>query len=280
MVIAVVVLKIVKIVALWTLLVVIALFFGIPLVWLVLSAFDPNASPEFRIPSTISLRNFMLLVEPVSGVPPLMWIVNSAIISTLVATIVTITSILAAYVLTRYSFRGQGAMLTAFIVFRLIPPLILALPIMILYRSWGMMDTIHGLVLAMSALILPFTMMIAESFLRSIPVTYEEAAMIDGCTRLGSFLKITLPLAAPGIATIWLLSFVTSWSQFVLPLMIIKTPSLMPASVGLQFFFGEYGRVEYGKLSAFSILYSLPVLIVFLAVQKYLKRGIAGLVSR
>ncbi len=265
---------------LWVFLVSVAVFFGIPLVWLVLSSLDPNASPEFRIPSTISFENFIRLSEPVSGVPPYMWIVNSTIISTLVATIVTIASILAAYVLTRYSFKGQSAMLTAFIVFRLIPPLILALPIMILYRMWGMMNTIHGLVLAMSALILPFTMMIAESFLRSIPVTYEEAAMVDGCTRLGAFLKITLPLAAPGIATIWLLAFVTSWSQFVLPLMIIRTPSLMPASVGLQFFFGEYGRVEYGKLSAFSILYSLPVLIVFLIVQKYLKRGIAGLVTR
>jgi len=265
---------------LWVFLVSVAVFFGVPLVWLVLSALDPNASPEFRVPSTISFENFVRLAEPVSGVPPYMWIINSTIISTLVATIVTIASILAAYVLTRYSFRGQGAMLTAFIVFRLIPPLILALPIMILYRIWGMMNTIHGLVLAMSALILPFTMMIAESFLKSIPVTYEEAAMVDGCTRLGAFLKITLPLAAPGIATIWLLAFVTSWSQFVLPLMIIRTPSLMPASVGLQFFFGEYGRVEYGKLSAFSILYSLPVLIVFLIVQKYLKKGIAGLVSR
>lgn len=265
---------------LWVFLVLVAIFFGVPLIWLVLSALDPNASPEFRIPSTISFENFVRLAEPVSGVPPYMWIINSTTISTLVATIVTMASILAAYVLTRYSFRGQGAMLTAFIVFRLIPPLILALPIMILYRIWGMMNTIHGLVLAMSALILPFTMMIAESFLKSIPVTYEEAAMVDGCTRLGAFLRITLPLAAPGIATIWLLTFVTSWSQFVLPLMIIRTPSLMPASVGLQFFFGEYGRVEYGKLSAFSILYSLPVLIVFLIIQKYLKKGIAGLVSR
>ncbi len=270
----------IALIVLWLFLASVAVFFGIPLVWLILSALDPNASPEFKIPSTISMENFIRLGEPVSGVPPYMWIVNSTIISTLVATIVTIASILAAYVLTRYSFRGQSAMLTAFIVFRLIPPLILALPIMILYRMWGMMNTIHGLVLAMSALILPFTMMIAESFLKSIPATYEEAAMVDGCTRLGAFLKITLPLAAPGIATIWLLAFVTSWSQFVLPLMIIRTPSLMPASVGLQFFFGEYGRVEYGKLSAFSILYSLPVLIVFLIVQKYLKRGIAGLVTR
>ncbi len=270
----------IALIILWLFLASVAVFFGIPLVWLILSALDPNASPEFKIPSTISMENFIRLGEPVSGVPPYMWIVNSTIISTLVATIVTIASILAAYVLTRYSFKGQSAMLTAFIVFRLIPPLILALPIMILYRMWGMMNTIHGLVLAMSALILPFTMMIAESFLKSIPATYEEAAMVDGCTRLGAFLKITLPLAAPGIATIWLLAFVTSWSQFVLPLMIIRTPSLMPASVGLQFFFGEYGRVEYGKLSAFSILYSLPVLIVFLIVQKYLKRGIAGLVTR
>ena len=272
--------RILGLLALWVFLVSIAVFFAMPLLWLILSAFDPNASPEFRIPSHPSLINFLKLAEPVSGVPPYMWIINSVIISTATATIVMITSLLASYVLTRYSFRGQGAMLTAFIVFRLIPPLILALPIMILYRSWGLMDTMQGLILALSALILPFTMMIAESFFRSIPVTYEEAAMVDGCTRLGAFFKITLPLAAPGLATIWLLAFVTSWSQFVLPLMIIRTPSLMPASVGLQYFFGEFGKVQYGKLSAFSILFSIPVLVVFLVIQKYLKRGIAGLVTR
>ncbi len=267
-------------VTLWAFLTVVTVFFATPLLWLFFTAFDARASPEFKVPAEVTLSNFARLAEPVGAVPPYRWIVNSVIISTSVASLVTVISILAAYVLTRYSFRGQDLMLTSFIIFRLIPPLVLALPIMILYKFWGLLNTLHGLIIAMSALILPFTLMIAEGFLRTVPVTYEEAAMVDGCSRFSAFLRITLPLAAPGIATIWLLTFVTSWSLFVLPLMIIRNPALLPASVGLKFFFGEYGRVEYGKLSAFSLLYSMPVLAVFLIVQKYLKRGIAGLVSR
>lgn len=97
---------------------------------------------------------------------------------------------------------------------------------------------------------------------------------------MGAFLRVTLPLAAPGLATAWLLAFVYSWSEFVVPLVIIRKVDLMPAAVGLYFFFGEYGRIEYGKLSAFSILYSLPMIVIFFITQKYLRRGIAGLVSR
>ncbi len=271
----------------WVFLATVAVFFGLPLLWLVLASFDPEASPAFRIPSHPSLENYAKLWVPlgagggtVAGPPPYQWIINSTIISVCSATLATVASVLAAYVMTRHKFRGQGAMMTSFIIFRLVPPIIIALPIMVLYKFWGLMNTWEGLIIALAALVLPFTMMIAEGFFRSIPIIYEEAAMVDGCTRLGAFLRITLKLAAPGIATIWLLAFVVSWSEFILPLMIIKNIWLMPASVGLQYFFGEHGVVDYGRLTAFSVLYSIPAVVAYFTVQKYLRRGIAGLVTR
>ncbi len=256
-------------------------YFSLPLTWLILSSLDPGATtPEFRIPSRISLENYARLVEPVGKVPPYRWIINSLIIATASATLTTIVSLLAAFVFTRYSFRGQQSMLTAFVIFRLIPPLLIALPLMTLFKMWNLMNSMQALILVLSALVMPFTLLMMESCFRSIPVTYEEAAMTDGCSRLGAFLRVTLPLAAPGLVSVWLLAFVYSWGEFIIPLMIIKLPELYPAAVGLYFFFGQYGRIEYGKLSAFSIVYAIPMVIIFFITQKYLQRGIAGLVSR
>ncbi len=272
---------IVSFVLMFIFLVAIIFFFSLPLAWLIISSFNPEATtPEFVIPSKPSVANYIRLLEPVGEVPPYVWIINSIIISTSSATIATLVSLLAAFVFTRYSFRGQQAMLTAFVVFRLIPPLLIALPLMVLFRMWGLMDSVPALIVALSALVLPFTLLMMESYFRAIPATYEEAAMIDGCSKLGAFLRVTLPLARPGLVAVWLLAFVFSWSAFVLPLVVIRSVSLMPAAVGLYFFYGQYGRIDYGKLSAFSVVYALPVVVVFFITQKYLQKGIAGLVSR
>ncbi|NPA97476.1 MAG: carbohydrate ABC transporter permease [Crenarchaeota archaeon] len=270
-----------SIIPVWAFLVFVIWYFALPLVWMVVTAFNPNAySVAFEIPKHPSLANFLKLAKPVSGVVPYQWIVNSVIISLATAGLTTAVSLGAAFVLTRFSFRGQGAMLTAFVIFRLLPALLIALPLLILFRMWGLLDNYGALILALSALILPFTLMIAESYFRAIPITYEEAAMIDGCTKVGAFLRVTLPLAAPGLATIFLLAFVIAWSQFVLPLFLIRTPSLFPASVGIYFFYGQYGKVDYGKIAAFSLIYSIPVIVVYFVIQKYLRKGIAGLVAR
>ena len=255
-------------------------FYSMPLTWLILSSIDPKATPEFRIPPQPSLENYVRLVEPVGEVPPYKWILNSLIIASSSATLTMLVSLLAAFVFTRYSFRGQQSMLTAFVIFRLIPPLLIALPLMTLFRMWGLMDSVVALIFVLSALVLPFTLLMMESYFRAIPITYEEAAMIDGCSKLGAFLRVTLPLAAPGLVSVWLLAFVYSWSEFIIPLVIMRSVDLMPASVGLYYFFGQYGRIEYGKISAFSIVYAFPMVLVFFATQKYLRRGIAGLVSR
>lgn len=158
--------------------------------------------------------------------------------------------------------------------------MVIAIPIVVLFAKVGLVNTYHGLILVMSALILPFTLLIADGYFRTIPTVYEEAAMVDGCTRLKAFLKITLPLAIPGIVTIWLLAFVTAWGEFLMPLILLGDPNLYPASIGLYYWFGAYGRVEYGRICAFSILYSIPSIVVFLVTRRFLQRGISGLVTR
>ena len=257
------------------------IFFIAPLLWLIVSAFDPKASPMFKLPEKPTLENFSQLLVPVGKTPPIVWILNSIIISVSTATLVTILSVLGGYTLSRYRFRGQSAMLTTFVILRLVPTIVIALPIVTMFAGIGWLNTLHGVVLVLSALILPFTLLIADGYFRSLPMEYEEAAMVDGCSRIGAFIRVTLPLALPGIATIWLMSFVIAWGEFLIPLVVLPTAvELYPASVGIYYWFGVYGRVEYGRISAFSLVYSIPVIIIFMVIQKYLRRGIAGLVTR
>ncbi len=255
-------------------------YFLIPLLWMIFAAFDPNAGPELKIPTNPSLVNFEKLAEPIGAAVPYTWILNSLIIASASATLATVLALLAAYVMTRHSFRGQEALTTMFVSFRLIPVIVIALPIMVLYKGWGLNNTLQGVILAHTALILPFAILILDGYLRGIPTTYEEAAMIDGCSKLGAFLRITLPLALPGLVTVWLISFVFSWGEYVIPRLIIATETLTPAAVGLDYFKGLHGQIDYGRIAAFSILYTLPVVAIFMYIKKYLQRGVAGLVSR
>ncbi len=272
---------VISIVLMFVYLVVITFFFSLPFVWLVLSSLIPhNLTPEFKVPKQISFSNYLRMTEPVGQVPPYVWIINSLIISSGSATIATILSVIAAYTLSRYRFKGQSIMLSSFVVFRLVPTIIIALPLMFIFRAWGWLNSIPALILVLAALILPFTLLMLDGYFRSLPIIYEEAALIDGCTRLGAFFRITLPLALPGIAAVWLLAFVFSWGEFIVPLMLIQDVTLYPASVGLYFFYGQHGLIDYGKLSAFAIIYSIPMIVIFAVMQKYFKRGVAGFVTR
>lgn len=262
----------------------VVVYFGTPLLWLITSSVDPLASPTFRIPEEITLRWFVDMFKPVGGryaeVIPFMWILNSLTVSTLTATLTTVLSIMGGYSLSRYRFRLQEALLRTFIVLRLMPEMVIAVPIVIMFSVLGLLNTYHGVVLALTGLMLPFTLLIAEGYIRSLPIEYEEAALVDGCSRFSAFIRVTLPMALPGIATIWLLSFVTAWGSFLIPLVTLRSSYLWTASIGIYYWFGAYGRVEYGRISAFSIVYSIPTVIVFLAIRRYLAKGIAGLVTR
>ena len=264
-------------------LIVVAIFFSAPFVWLILSAFDPMASPHFRIPSEVTFRWFAGIFKPISQyyqMTPFSWIINSAIISVSVATLSTMLSIIGAYPLTRFQFRGQQVLLNIFVTLRLLPVIVIVIPITLIFARFGLLNTYLGLIVVMSALVLPFNLLIAEGYFKALPKEYEEAAMVDGLSRWEAFFKITLRLALPGIVTIWLLSFVVAWGDFLLPLVILRDPWKYPAAVGIYYWFGVYGRVEYGRISAFSILYSIPAVLVFLLTRKYLMKGIYGLVSR
>ena len=167
------------------------------------------------------------------------------------------------------------------VAFRLVPSIIIAVPVTEILRRLHLLNSLTAFTLVMTALVLPFAIMMLEALFRSIPPVYEEAAMIDGLSRVEAFFRVTLRLGLPGIAAAWLLAFVIVWSEFVIPLFIISDAAKQPAAVGLFYAsYGEYGRVDYARLSAFSIIYSIPVILVFLVLRRYLTQGVASLVVR
>ena len=265
-----------KVVAGYLFVVAVTVFFLAPFVWLFLSSVDPRASLDFAIPASLTAKHYL---DVFTG-RTLRWIVNSTVISIVSATLDTLLAVLAAYSLTRYRFRGQGALVNMFMILRLMPAMVVLIPIIVAFARVGLLNTHLGVILVISALTLPFSVMIASNYLETMPTEYEEAAMVEGCTRFMAFMRITVPLALPGLATIWILSFVVAWGEFLVPLLLLRSPDLYPVSVGIYMVFGEHGSVNYGMLSALSVVYSLPVVAAFVVTKKYLTRGISGLVTR
>jgi multiple sugar transport system permease protein len=157
-----------------------------------------------------------------------------------------------------------------------LPILALVTPLYAMYVSLNLTDTLQGCILFFTASSLPFSIWLMKNFLDSVPVEMEEAAWIDGANILQSFWYIMLPMAAPGISVVGVWSFLGAWTNFFVPLIILQTPELQPASVNIYTFFGAYGQVNYGQLAAYAMLYALPAVALYTLVSRFFVKGISG----
>lgn len=181
-------------------------------------------------------------------------------------------AIFGAYALARFRFRGRVVLGLMIIGTRMLPPIATVLPFFVLFRSVNLLDTRLCLVLAYTALSIPFAIWMLVGFFREIPVELEESAMVDGCTRLGALFRVVLPLAAPGLAATAILSFLLAWNDFQLAFFLTsdKARTLTLASV---IFTGEEG-IHWGPMSAFGTAATIPVLVFALFAQKHIARGL------
>jgi multiple sugar transport system permease protein len=249
----------------------IGLFFLIPLLWPLLSAFNTNATLSLKWPSPFSLDNFVSIISSgLVGIP----FANSAIMAISTMLLVIILSGMAAYPLSRYQFRFKGALMYGILFTSALPVLALVTPLYAMYVSLNLVDTLQGCILFFVASSLPFSIWLMKNFLDSVSVELEEAAWIDGASIFGSFWYIMLPLAAPGIAVVGVWSFLGAWTNFFVPLIILQSPNLLPASVHIYTFFGSYGQVSYGQLAAYAMLYALPAVVLYTLVSRFFVKGI------
>jgi raffinose/stachyose/melibiose transport system permease protein len=203
---------------------------------------------------------------------------NSALIATVATTMTLVLGSMAALALSQYEFRGREFFYTVFVSGFLFPIGVGALPLYLLLQRLGLLDNQFGVAIPEAAFGLPITMLILRPFLRAIPSELQDAALVDGASRFRYFAQILIPLAKPALITVGLLAFVTSWNQYLLPLLVLQTSTHFTLPLGTYTFQTQYSQNDAG-IMAFTAMAMLPALAVFVFAQRYIVAGAAGAVK-
>jgi raffinose/stachyose/melibiose transport system permease protein len=203
---------------------------------------------------------------------------NSALIAGVATVLAVGLGSMAAFALSRYAFRGREVFYTLFIAGILFPLQIAALPLFLQLQLLGLLDNQFGVALPEAAFSLPITILILRPFMRAIPGELEDAALVDGAGRLRFFAQIMLPMCKPALVTVSLLAFVTSWNQFLLPLLVFTTQSHFTLPLGVSTYQSTYSS-DTALILAFTALAALPALAFFVFAERYLVAGAAGAVK-
>ncbi|SDW74501.1 carbohydrate ABC transporter membrane protein 2, CUT1 family [Alicyclobacillus hesperidum] len=251
-------------------LVLIGIAFVVPLLWMIFAAFDGDATLALQVPQHWTLGNFWAILSDPANQRAF---VNGVIISLGQSILVVIVAGFAAYPLSRYHLKYKRPFMYTILFSTSLPITAVMVPVYELFVFLHITDSIFWTTLFLAASGLPYAIWIMKNFMDSVPIELEEAAWTDGASAFSSLRKIVAPLMLPGISTVGIFTFAGSWGNFFVPFILIQTPSKLPASVTIFQFFGQYGSVEYGKLAAFSILYTIPAVVLYVLGQRYMSTG-------
>jgi len=205
-------------------------------------------------------------------------VANSILIAVTVTVLVVLCGALAAFALSRYSFRGREAVYNFFTIGLLFPAGAAILPLYLLMRNLNLLDTPWAVALPEAAFAQPMTIVILRQFMRNLPAELEDAAVIDGCTRFGFFWRILLPLSGPALTTVGILAFVTSWNAYLLPFLLLSEPNQFTLPLGTATFNAQYSQ-DTAKILAFTALSMVPALVFFMIAQRRIIGGLSGAVK-
>jgi len=252
-----------------------AIVFVLPIALIVITAFKPDAEiVNFRgvLPHAGTLQNFRDILGSPEEIPIAHWFGNSLLISTLVTLLVLTVDSLAAYGLARLNLPGKRWVFGLIVATLMVPGQILLVPVYLILNRLGWLDTPLALIVPAGAG--AFGVFLLHQFFLNIPRDLEEAAALDGCSRLGIYFHVALPLSIPALATLGIFTFIGSWNDFLGPLVFLDSVDKYTLPVGIALFQTSY-YAEYGLTLAASVLCTLPVLIAFLLFQKHIIQGIA-----
>jgi len=256
----------------------ILIIFAVIAVYPVLQVLSISLRPGDRLLST-SLAiipedaTFAAYKELFTGRPFLLWMRNSILISFVVTATGVILAALAGYAFSRFKFSGKNFGLLSLLVTQMFPATMLLLPMYIMLVKLGLINTFLGVIIIYSSTALPFCIWTMKGYYDTIPVSLEEAARIDGCTQFAAFYKVVIPLATPALVIVALFSFMTSWAEYVVAAQVLQDSDLWTLPVGLQTFQANMST-EWGLYAAASLIVSIPVVILFLALSKFLISGL------
>jgi multiple sugar transport system permease protein len=256
-------------------LVALALAFISPLIFMIATSFktraDATGIPPTWIPNPFSLQAYeSILGAP--GTPVLQWFANSMVAAVANSVLVVLTASLAAYPLARMSFKGKNLVFGAIVATLLIPPVILIIPNYLVVGALGWLNTLVAIIVPTAAS--AFGVFFMRQFFLSLPIELEEAAVLDGTNRFQIFTKIVLPLAKPAMATLALLAFLTNWNDFLWPVYVLFSPEVQSLPAGLSTL-QSANAVRYDLLMAGAVIASVPVLLLFVFLQRFIIEGVS-----
>jgi multiple sugar transport system permease protein len=201
--------------------------------------------------------------------------VNSVVVATSVALLTLLFAAFSAYTAARLRLAWVKALLSLSVASRLVPLIVLMVPLYVMFRRYGLLNSLSGVVIAEVGFLLPYAVLILVPYFAALPGELEDAARIDGCTRFGAFLRIVLPLAAPGLAACATIMFILSWHELLIPLIVVSRPEVMTVPVVLAGLVSDY-FVFFTLMMAICLLGLLPTLLLVLLLQKYVVRGLVA----
>jgi raffinose/stachyose/melibiose transport system permease protein len=249
-----------------------------PVLYIVLGGFRTNSQitvDPAGLPGPWQVGNYLDVLESST-----FWqeVGNSAIAGVTTTVGVVVLGLAASFVLARYTFRGRGAIYALFAAGLMFPITVAITPLYILVKDLGLVNSLAGVIIPQIAFGLPTTVIILVPFLKAIPDEIEEAASIDGASRIGFFFRMVVPLALPGVVTVGILAFIGSWNSYILPLFILSDQGNYTLPLGVQAFSSQYS-VDTAKVLAFTSLSMLPALAFFAVFQRRIVGGLTGAVK-
>ena len=247
----------------------------VPFLWMfsvsIKPANEPFAIPVRLWPQNPTLENYKNAIYPEFG----RYFLNSIIVSVLTMILSISVGLLAAYSFGRFKFPGSRPLLVLIILAQMFPVATMIIPLYKIMNGLNLINTYPALVLAYITLTLPVSIWMLRGFIQNIPRDLEEAAMVDGCTRLQAFWRLVVPLARPGIAATAVWIAVVTWQEFLFALAFTTTRNMRTISVGMADFQGQFG-IRYGELMASSVMVSMPIIVLFFFLQRYFVAGLTA----
>lgn len=254
----------------WTLVLAIAF----PLLWMILTSIKPQSElfviPPALLPQEITFEHYRRLL---TETPFLTYMRNSTILAASTTILVIVIATLGAHSLTRFAYPGRETLARLVLFTYLLPSVVLIIPLYFLMVSAGLGNTIASLVIAYTTFALPYALWLLRSFMAGIPDDLEAAALVDGATRMQAFVDVILPQALPGVISTAIFTAILAWNEYLYALVLVNSDEVRPLTTGVMNMLVTSFNIEWSMLMAASVMMSVPLIIVFVFLQKFLTRG-------
>jgi ABC-type sugar transport system, permease component len=248
----------------------VGLLFLWPMLWLLFASLDADAPLSIRLPKNFTVNNYTaVLANPMNYRAFL----NSFIMSFSQAAIVVALSILAAYPLSRFALKHKAKVMYSILFLTGLPITAIMVPVYMVFFKLKISNSLASTTLFMVATALPYSIWMMKNFMDDVPTALEEAAWIEGAGALTTITRVIFPIIVPGVFVVFIFTFSGCWGNFFIPYILISSIDKIPASVAIYQFFGAFHKIAYGQLAAFSVMYTMPIAILYMFSQRYMSQG-------